>query len=205
MQLRLVPTLCGFVSLIVLGSVLADPVVGHANADVLGQSPPKAEIQFLRFGRPMSEQPATVSRSKTLQYEKAIRRANGPTQCAQRNAAGAIDVSKGLDWTKVGSTLDIEVCIFFAAAELQDIELTDEFLWASGFGGIDRISVEPVVTRFSNIDGYGTILNGGMPIEQVPFQIRGFVGTLLAYSLTVSVSLDEAGRPYHAHSNLNIL
>lgn len=196
---------CSFAGLLILSNVFVDAIVGSANADELGQSQPKSEIEFLRFGRPLSEQPATVSRSKTLQYEKAIRRPDGPTQCAQRNAAGAIDVSKGLDWTKVEDTRDIEICIFFAAAELQDVELTDEFLWASGFGSIDRIPETPVVTQLSNIVGYGLILNGGMPIEKVPFRIKGLMGSLLAYSLTVSISLDEAERPYHSHSNLNTL
>lgn len=199
------PTLGRLASLLVSANLFGFVMVGNAYADGVNQKVAQQDIQFLRFGRPLSEQPATASRSKTLQYERAIRRPDGPTQCANRNATGAIDVSKGMDWTKVSDTFDIEVCIFFAAAELQDIDAISAFLSASGFGSIDRISVEPVVTRFSNIDGYGTILNGGMPIERVPFQIRGFVGTLLAYSLTVSVSLDEASRPYHAHSNLNIL
>ena len=198
-------TLGGFAVLLVAANLFGSVMVGNAYADGVNQKVAQQDIQFLLFGKPLSEQPATISRSKILQYEKAIHRPDGPTTCAVRNATGAIDVSKGMDWTKVGNTQDIEICIFFAAAELHDIDATSDFLLASGFGSIDRITVEPVVTRFSNIDGYGTILNGGMPIERVPFQIRGFVGTLLAYSLTVSVSLDEASRPYHAHSNLNIL
>lgn len=192
-------------SLLMTANLFGSVMVGNAYADGVDQKVARQDIEFLRFGRPLSEQPATASRSKTLQYEKAIHRPDGPTTCAVRNATGAIDVSKGLDWTKVGDTFDIEICIFFAAAELHDIDATSDFLLASGFGSIERISVEPVVTRFSNIDGYGTILNGGMPIERVPFRISGIVGTLIAYSLTVSVSLDEAGQPYHSHSNLNIL
>jgi hypothetical protein len=199
------PTLGRLASLLVSANLFGSVMVGNACADGVDQKVAQQDIQFLRFGRPLSEQPATVSRSKTLQYERAIRRPDGPTQCANRNATGAIDVSKGMDWTKVSDTFDIEVCIFFAAAELHDIDATSDFLSASGFGSIDRISVEPVVTRFSNIDGYGTILNGGMLIERVPFRIKGIMGSLFAYSLTVSVSLDEAGQPYHSNSGLNIL
>ena len=176
-----------------------------ANANGAGQPNSQPEIQFLRFGRPLSDQPATFSRDDMQKYENAIRRPNGPTQCANRNASGAIDVSKGLNWNNVRNTRDIEICIFFAAAELQDVEKTDDFLSASGFGSIDRIPETPGVTRFSNIDGYGLIMNGGMFIERVPFRIKGIMGALLAYSLTISVSLDEAGRPYGSHSNLNTL
>lgn len=160
-------------------------------------------IEFLRFGKPLLAQQPPMP-SETLQrYQEAISRENGPTTCSFRKSDGTIDMEKGLDWGKVDELIDLEVCLFFVAAEIRNAYLLRDFMTASGFRTSPPAQVEANVARWMGIHGEGLDLSGNISIAQLPRGFEGFLGTLWAYGLSVGVSLDEAGRPYNTQATLN--
>jgi hypothetical protein len=159
--------------------------------------------EFLRFGKPLTAQNPPMPPRKLRRYQDAIARADGPTSCAGRTPDGRIDVTKGIDWGRVGDLFDLEVCLFFAAGELRDVELLMSLLSASGFRGVATIGLAPFESPWVGTNGEGSVLGGAMSISQVPKGFNGPFGTLWAYSLSVGVTLDHSGRPYNSQAIFN--
>lgn len=159
--------------------------------------------EFLRFGKTLTAQKPPVPPVKLRRYQEAIAQVNGPTTCSIRVVHGEIDVGKGLDWSKIQDLVDLEICLFYAAAELQNVDLLRDFLTSSGFRTSLPMKEEANVSRWKGINGEGLVLTGSMSIAQLPRGFGGFFGTLGAYGLGVGVSLDQAGRPYHTQAALN--
>lgn len=104
-----------------------------------------------------------------------------------------------LDWRRMTSLHVLEVCLFRAAAETGTPEDIRLILLRSGFAAADmRANVHLGRGRKD-----GTVVQGTLAIDEVPWRLRGFLDLWLAHNLSVSILLDADGRPFHAQAVIN--
>lgn len=158
--------------------------------------------EFLAKGKPIDELSPWMSESEIRDYRDAVNRL-GDEKCRLRDdvSVGSDDFS--LDWSKVDSLKDIEVCAFFAAVEIRSRKEISAYLLRSGFNKVYEFSSPSVVAKFSGISGTSYTIGAAYEIEDLPFGFGYLTEIWFAYNLSIGITVDEQGRPYDVRAVLN--
>lgn len=161
------------------------------------------EVEFLRFGKPLYQQQVPLPEREIRKYEEAISRLDSASACAFEASNGIIKVGRSLDWTKIKSFYDLEVCLFFVASALRDADALSDFLSGNGISNVNLRREAPVLSKWKNVEGFGISITGGLPLDILPDDFNGFFGTSLAYGGSISVYLDQNGKPFDVSAKFN--
>lgn len=179
-------------------SLLSVSVQSAVGEEVTGQT-----TEFRRFGKLLSEQNPPMASTELQRYVIAIKRSDGARNCASKAPDGQINQHEGIDWSKIKTPIDLEICLYFSAAAFRDANLAAEFLAASGFTNVNILALQPTWAKPFGIDGDGIQLTSGILIDQVPQSFGGTLSKFFAYSLSFGLYLDGAGNPQHVQVNFN--
>ena len=153
---------------------------------------------FLIRGLPVTIETPGVSAREYSRYQAAIIkfRENSCLLPAQ-----SVDAHHSkLDWGEINNLLELQVCIFFSAKNLRDLEEVGELLTESGFNNVRQISREPN-SPANFIPGSANSVSATFNIQDLPASYGGFLRheTWAAYGMSIGIYANADGDIIHVH------
>lgn len=156
--------------------------------------------KFLKQGKPVGS--GSLTSTALQSYIDAIRTHPDFESCvARQNSNGNF---YRLDYERISSLIELEVCLFWSAQYYIDIPQMKAFLESSGFT-IDKTTVYPrsAMLRFGKDDD-GVLLTGNMRFENIPNSLKSAIDHIFPpHSLSIGVLLDSDSWPIDATAIFN--
>lgn len=150
----------------------------------------KPHVIFLKNGMDILNQASGVRERDRSNYLRALNKLER-TGCRSElpGQTGRID------WVEIQSLIELEVCLFLIAAQLDTAEQMSELLRRSGFKQAKMYSQAASITKHYGFEGEGILLSTTMLMRDVPKQTVGFFDRLWAVGLSVGVLFDGENSP----------
>lgn len=158
--------------------------------------------KFLKGGQPLE---LSKLAPKVMQsYIEAIRKLPDFHSCvASHNQNSA---STALDYTKIHSLVELEVCLFWLSQEVKDLELLRVFIENSGFHVDPDIQYPKSAMRRYGADDAGILLGAHMSFKNVPSSLTTLLDRIVApHSLSISILFTRGISPIDTTAIFNRL
>lgn len=161
-------------------------------------SPPTFE--FLVTGKPIEARDPPLKPDLLKKYRAALAAIPDADHCLISH--GGEIVERRADWSRIRSTEELEVCLFWIAAGLGDPAIMQRWLSENGFRTGDPIVVEQSVMQKQGAAEAGTGVGADLAGHDIPKSMLPWGSWLFPpRGLSVSITFDASGRPIHTQAS----